>query len=235
MDTEQIVTKIVEEIKKFFRDNNVTKAIVGISGGVDSAVAAKLCIMALGKENVIGVLMPELGVSSLLNIEHANGFCVKEDIKSIYQPINSALKGYDFVEEINTSAQLNLKARVRANILYSYANTYNALVIGTGNKSEAMMGYATKYGDLACDIFVISDLLKKEVYAVAKQIEIDEHFITKIPTAELFDGQTDEKELGLSYEELDEQLESGEHSEEVAKRIKEHEHKRKFPYCVKVR
>jgi len=158
MDTEKIIAKIVKEIKAFFKKNKADKAIIGISGGVDSAVTCKLCILALGKENVIGILMPEIGLTKQENINDAREFCEKEEIKYLLQPINKMLIGYQFNVPINKLAYMNLKARIRANILYSYANTFSeashafvALVVGTGNKTESMMGYGTKYGDLACD------------------------------------------------------------------------------------
>lgn len=244
MNTSQIVTKIVKEIKYFFKKNKADKAIIGISGGIDSAVTCKLCIMALGKEKVIGILMPEIGLTKQENIDDAREFCEKEEIKYLLQPINKMLIGYQFNVPINKLAYMNLKARIRANILYSYANTFSeaslsvnrklTLVVGTGNKTESMMGYGTKYGDLACDLFVIGDLFKKEVYEVAKYLKISENIINKTPTAELYEGQTDEKEMGITYNELDKQLMSGKLSKKIKDRVFANEHKRKYPRIIKV-
>ena len=241
MDTEKIIAKIVKEIKAFFKKNKADKAIIGISGGVDSAVTCKLCILALGKENVIGILMPEIGLTKQENINDAREFCEKEEIKYLLQPINKMLIGYQFNVPINKLAYMNLKARIRANILYSYANTFSeashafvALVVGTGNKTESMMGYGTKYGDLACDLFVIGDLFKKEVYEVATYLKISENIIKKTPTAELYEGQTDEKEMGITYKDLDKQLMSGKLSKKIKERVLANEHKRKYPYVIKV-
>lgn len=238
MNTSQIVTKIVREIKNYFKKNKADKAIIGISGGVDSAVTCKLCILALGKEKVIGILMPDIGLTKQENINDAREFCEKEEIKYLLQPINKMLIGYQFNVPINKLAYMNLKARIRANILYSYANTFSessrALVIGTGNKTEAMMGYGTKYGDLACDLFVIDDLFKKEVYEIAKHLNISENIIKKTPTAELYEGQTDEKEMEITYEELDKQLMSGKLSKKIKERVLANEHKRKYPHVIKV-
>ena len=230
-----IIKQITKHINEYFKINNVGTAIIGLSGGVDSTLAAKLCILALGKENVIGVLMPEIGLSKQQNINDAKEFAEKEGIKYLLQPINKMLISYDLNMPINDLAKINLKARVRANILYSYANTFNALVIGTGNKTEAMVGYGTKYGDLACDIFVIGDLYKKEVFELAKYLKLSENIINKTPTAELFEGQTDEQELGISYEELDKQLSSGNFSKEIEERVKKNKHKTQYPFIVKIK
>ena len=237
---EIIVKKIVKETHDYFKQNNATKAILGLSGGIDSAVVCKLCVKALGKENVIAILMPEIGLTKDENVEDARKLSEELEIRYLLQPINKMLISYDMNVPISKLAKINLKARIRANILYSYANTFageshsNALVIGTSNKSEAMVGYGTKYGDLACDIFVIGDLLKTEVYEIARYLEIPESILTKVPTAELFEGQTDEQELGIRYAELDAQLKSGKLSKEIEERVKKNEHKRKYPFVVKV-
>ncbi|MFH1440243.1 MAG: NAD(+) synthase [Candidatus Woesearchaeota archaeon] len=232
---EEIVKKIVKQIKQYFQDNNMSKAIIGLSGGIDSAVSTKLTIFALGKDNVIGISMPEIGLTKQQNTDDAKLFAEKEGIRYILQPINKMLLSFsDLNIPINDLAKMNLKARIRANILYSYANTFNALVIGTGNKTEAMIGYGTKYGDLACDIFVIADIFKKEVYEVARYLQISESIINKTPTAELFEGQTDEEEIGITYKELDKQLESGKISKDIKERIKKNKHKCKYPFVVKV-
>ncbi|MBT4824888.1 NAD+ synthase [Candidatus Woesearchaeota archaeon] len=235
MNHEEITKKIVSQIQDYFNKSNITKAVIGLSGGIDSTLAAKLCILALGKENVIGVLMPEIGLSKQQNIDDAREFAEKEDIKYLLQPINKMLDSYDLNIPINELAKTNLKPRIRANILFSYANTFNALVIGTANKSEVMVGYGTKYGDLACDLFVIGDLYKTEVFALSKHLKIPENIITKVPTAELIEGQTDEQELGITYEKLDQQLINRQLSKDVVERVRKNEHKRKYPFMVKVR
>jgi NAD+ synthase len=252
-NSENIVKKIILQIQDYFKTSNATTAILGLSGGIDSTLAAKLCILALGKENVIGVMMPEIGLTKQQNTDDARQFAEKEEIRYLLQPINKMLLSYDLNIPINDIAKMNLKARIRANILYSYANTFsnnsnntsnfnnhnslnksNTLVIGTSNKTEAMVGYGTKYGDLACDIFVIGDLLKTEVYEISKYLQIQESILTKVPTAELCEGQTDEQELGIKYTELDAQLKSGNLSKEIEERVKKNEHKRKYPFVVKV-
>jgi len=231
---EKVVNIIISQIQDYFKANNIDKAIIGLSGGIDSTLAAKLCILALGKENVIGVLLPEIGLTKQQNIDDAKDFAEKEEIHYLLQPINKMLLSYDLNIPINEIAKMNLKARIRANILFSYANTFNALVIGTSNKTETIIGYGTKYGDLACDIFVIADLYKTEVFELSKHLKLPENIINKVPTAELLEGQTDEQELGISYEELDKQLANGNLSKEILERVKKNEHKGKYPFIVKI-
>ena len=145
---------------------------------------------------------------------------------------------------------MNTASRIRAVILYNYANTHDALVIGTSNKTEILLGYFTKYGDGAVDIEVIGDLFKTDEKELAKFMKIPEKIINKVPTAELYRGQTDEEELGVTYEELDKILklyidgnsmlniiEKGLEKEKVEKifsRIKANKHKLEMPTTIKV-
>lgn len=227
------IGKIVKNIKKYFAEACISSAVIGLSGGIDSAVACNLTTMALGKEKVIAVLMPEVGLTKEQNVQDAHELAEELGIRYIMQPINKMLAAYDFNVPVNDLARINLKARIRANILYSFANTFNALVIGTSNKSEIKIGYGTKYGDLACDLFVIGDLYKTELFEVAKELGIPERIINKIPSAELFDGQTDEKEIGVSYKVLDEQIKSRRLSRKIRERVEKNRHKGKFPTIIK--
>ena len=152
--------------------------------------------------------------------------------------INDFKKNFDKLEwKQNKIAKMNTASRIRAVILYNYANAHNALVIGTSNKTELKLGYFTKYGDGACDIEVIGDLFKTEVIELSKFLKIPEKIINKVPTAELYHGQTDEAELGASYEEIDKILKNNKSdsnlSKKIKKRIKDNEHKGKIPYVVK--
>ncbi len=199
-----IYTKIIASIQKYFKENGFEKAVLGVSGGVDSALCLKLLVDALSKENVIALLMPEKGVSSEENYLHAKTLCHFLKVENFSIPINKFLT--DFLSlpwKPNDLAQINIKARIRMIILYNFANTANALVVGTSNKSELALGYGTKYGDLGADIEIIGDLLKEDVYKLASHVGLPDEFITKAPSAELYIGQKDEEELGITYKEID--------------------------------
>src|SRR3989339_273659 len=135
--------KIVEGIKNYFKKNSFKKAVIGLSGGIDSSLAAYLVAKAIGSKNLLGLIMPEIGVSSKHSIEDAKKLANLINIDYLIIPINNFLAPYkkNLKWKENKIAIINTKARTRANILYNYANTHNALVIGTSNKSEMMLGY----------------------------------------------------------------------------------------------
>lgn len=197
-------TKIVAAIQKYFKEAQIGQAVIGVSGGVDSALCLKLVVDAIGAENVTGVTMPEKGVSSDENLLHARTLCQFLNVNYYNVPINKYLT--DFLAlpwKPSELAQINTKARVRMTVLYNFSNSRNALVIGTSNKTELALGYGTKYGDLAADIEIIGDLFKDEVYKLAEHVGLPNEFIEKAPSAELYSGQTDEGELGMTYREID--------------------------------
>jgi NAD+ synthase len=214
-----IYTKIIAGIQKYFKLAGIEKAVIGVSGGIDSALCLKLVVDAIGADKVTALIMPEKGISSEENIHHAKALCefLKVDFEVVF--INKLLT--DFLTlpwQPNELAQINTKARVRMLLLYNFANTKNALVIGTSNKTELALGYGTKYGDLGADIEIIGDLLKEEVYKLGEHVGLPDEFLTKTPSAELYPGQTDESEIGLSYKEMDsilKHLEKGLSKEDV--------------------
>jgi len=205
--------RLIAGIHKYFKEAGFEKAVIGVSGGVDSAICLKLATEVLGKENVTAVLMPEKGVSNEENSQHAKALCQFLEVETFVLPINKYLTDLLTLPwKPSNLAQINIKARIRMILLYSLANTRNALVIGTSNKTELMIGYGTKHGDLAADIEFIGSLFKTEVFELAEHIGLPQEFITKKPSAELYSGQTDEEELGMSYKDLDnilKQLEKG--------------------------
>lgn len=201
---EQIYQQIIKGIKKYLEKSGQKRVAVGISGGIDSALTLKLAVDALGPELVTAIAMPELGLSSHENITHAKKLSEALGVEFYTQPINVFLGNFlQLPWGQNDSAKINAKSRIRAVLLYHYANTTDALVLGTSNRSEILLGYGTKYGDLAADLEVIGELYKDEVYALADYLGLPREFIEKKPTAELYKGQTDEIELGASYGELD--------------------------------
>jgi len=210
--------------------------VIGLSGGVDSAAAAVFCSRAVGGEKVLGLSLPS-AVSKPSDIEDAAGLCRKWGIEHRVISIEPVLEGFRAMPEFNGSRYLlgNFMARTRMAILYFFANRDQRLVCGTSNRSEYMIGYCTKFGDNAADIQPIVHLYKTEIYAIADELGIPETIIKKTPSAGLWDGQSDEDELGLSYEEIDASLRQLELQgwqaktpveEKVLDLVKKSEHKR---------
>jgi NAD+ synthase len=196
--------QLLEEIRHFFKRNHVHKAVLGLSGGIDSAVCLKLLTTALQSKNVTAIIMPEEGLTKDKNTQDAVKLAKKLKVKHFVVDINPFLDALNSIPwKQSKLALMNTKARVRAVLLYNYANSNNSLVVGTSNKSEILLGYGTKYGDAAADVFIIGDLLKTEVYSLARYLKIPETIIRKKPSAELTVGQTDEADLGATYHKLD--------------------------------
>lgn len=251
MDNETVYKKLINGIKYYFTENNVKKAVIGLSGGIDSSICAKLVADAIGKESIHGLIMPVMGLSSQENVADAVELCKLIGVSYSIIHINRFLEGFEDLEWGQSKiAKMNSASRIRGVLLYNYANTHNALVIGTSNKTEILLGYFTKYGDGAVDIEAIGELFKTDERELARVIGIPEKIIKKVPTAELYHGQTDEDELGVSYDELDKILRlyaEGVGIEEIAKkwfdrkiveaiiaRVKANEHKRNMPPTIKI-
>jgi NAD+ synthase len=201
---EELYKTLVAELQAYFKTHGFHKAVVGLSGGIDSSLTFKIAVDALGSKNVTALIMPELGVTSEDNIEHAKKLAEFFGVKHYYQPINTILVDFNIAPwKPSKLAKMNTKARIRSVLLYSFANTNNALVLGTSNKSETLLGYGTKYGDLAADLEVIGALYKTQVYEMAEFLGLPREIIEKKPSAELEAGQTDEGELGATYDILD--------------------------------
>jgi NAD+ synthase len=225
-------SRLVWGIKTYFAENKFTKAVIGMSGGIDSSVSAALAVAALGRNKVHALMMPEKGVSSKGSVEHAVALAKKLGISYDIVPINSMLLPLKFPWKQNMHARINSKARLRANILYNYANTHDALVIGTSNKTELKLGYFTKYGDGAVDIEAIGSLWKTQVREMAKFLGIQKEIIDKKPSAELYPGHTDEEELGASYEEIDKVLKTNKGNKKILDMVKKNMHKSKMPKVI---
>ena len=207
MDYAKTERRLLKGIKKFFAESGKTKAVVGLSGGIDSAVVLALLARALGSKNVCAMMMPNTSITKEQNMIDAENLVRRLGTEHHMLEIDGFLRAFiELPWHQNGVAKANLNARVRAVILYNYANSNGALVAGTGNKSEFYMGYFTKYGDAAADFFPIGALLKKDVRGLARRLGIPDEFLEKAPTAELWEGQEDEKEMGIAYEVLDELL-----------------------------
>lgn len=218
---EKVCKKLVKNLQTFAQEIGMHRAVVGLSGGIDSSLTFKIAVDALGSPNVAALIMPELGVTSDANIRHAKQLATFFNVKMFYQPINTLVVDFGIAPwKPNALAKMNTKARLRAVLLYSYANTEKAFVLGTSNKSELALGYGTKYGDLAADVEVLGNLYKTDVVALAEFLHLPREIIEKAPTAELELGQTDEAELGAPYKVLDgilRALEEGKRKETIVK------------------
>lgn len=215
--------KIIDFIRFHVRQSKADGVITGLSGGVDSAVVTKLCVSALGKEHVFSLLLFDKDAKKA-DVQDATEFAKSLGIRlkniNIDKIISSFIPDCG-LKDIKTMG--NLKARTRMAILYYYANSMNYLVVGSGNKSEILTGYFTKYGDGGADLLPIGDLYKTQVWKLAAKIGIPEKIIKKVPSAGLWKGQTDEKELGIRYKTLDKilyALDSGLKKEDIAKELK---------------
>jgi NAD+ synthase len=190
--------QIEQMIRYAYWNSGCTGIIVGVSGGVDSAVAAAFCCRAIGPDKVIGLSLPS-HVNTPEDCRDAADLCSRLGMEHRSVSIEPMLAGFKTIPGFMESPYLlgNLMARVRMTVLYYYANRENRLVCGTSNKSEYLLGYCTKFGDNAADIQPILHLYKSDVYIVAKELSIPEPILRKTPSAGLWTGQSDEKEIGL--------------------------------------
>jgi NAD+ synthase len=230
--------RIAQWIRKQVASAAAKGVVLGLSGGVDSAVAAALAKEAVGRARVLGLFLP--CHSNAQDLRDARLVAKKIGIKTrlielsgIYDALTKALP------QANSLAKANLKPRLRMLVLYYFANKLHYLVCGTGNKSELKAGYFTKHGDGATDILPIGDLFKKEVRKLARDLGVPQHIIAKPPTAGLWPGQTDEGEMGITYPELDDILNRIEHKrrhilakgkvKKIKEMVRRSEHKRQGP------
>ena len=207
--------KVIKWIQDYFRENGKgAKAIVGISGGLDSSLVAALCVKALGKENVIGVLLPD-GEQHDINVSYE---LVKFlGIKHYEINIHAAVEGlrkdveasFDYDPNEYDIYKTNTPARIRMTTLYGVSALIGGRVANTCNRSEDYVGYSTKFGDSAGDFSPISAFTKTEVKELAREIGLPEMFVTKIPEDGM-SGKSDEEKLGFTYEVLDRYILTGE-------------------------
>ena len=213
MDYEKILEITCNFIKQKVKDARAEGVVLGLSGGIDSALVAHLCKKAL-KDKIFALLMPSSS-SNKDNLKDALELC--EELKIAYKilPIQEILTS--FLERCEQADKIhigNLAARIRMALLYDFSMLKNFLVIGTSNKSELLLGYGTIYGDLACAFNPIGDLYKSEIYEFAHFLKLNEKFIQKSPSADLWEGQSDESDLGFSYDAIDKGLKALEKNDE---------------------
>lgn len=208
-DAKRVRQQCVAWIQEFFRENGEgCNAIVGISGGKDSSVVAALCAEALGKECVIGVLMPcgvqqDIDMARLL-VQHLGIRSYEINIRDAVEAVKAAMPF-----ALSTQSATNLPPRIRMSVLYAVAQSHNGRVANTCNLSEDWVGYSTRYGDAAGDFSPCSHLTVQEVKAIGRELSLPEVLVDKVPIDGLC-GKTDEENLGFRYAELDRYIRTGE-------------------------
>ncbi|MGI9951883.1 NAD(+) synthase [Moorellaceae bacterium AZ2] len=233
----ELADKLVAWIQEKVQKSGCQGVVLGLSGGIDSAVVAALCKRAF-PENSLGLIMP--CYSNPRDAEDAELVARTLSLPTktivldaVYDALVEALTGSPYIPQERSLALANIKPRLRMTALYYWANKLNYLVVGTGNKSELAVGYFTKYGDGGVDILPLANLVKTQVRELALYLHIPESIINKPPSAGLWEGQTDEGEMGLTYAVLDHYLLTGEAPPAVAERINHlmagSQHKRQLP------
>ena len=252
LNLKEVHNELVEFLRENFKKAGFSKAVLGLSGGIDSALVAYLLRDALGKENVLAIMMPYKS-SNPDSLNHAK--LVVEDLKinSKTIEITDMIDAYFKNEKEATSLRMgNKMARERMSILFDYSSKENALVVGTSNKTEIYLGYSTQFGDAACALNPIGDLYKTNIWDLSRYLKIPNELIEKKPSADLWEGQTDEQEMGLTYKEADQvlyrMLEENKTVKEILaegfskdlvdnilKRMNRSEYKRRMPLIAKIK
>ncbi len=229
----KLATEIESWLRNRFEESGAERFVLALSGGIDSALVCGLAARAIGPDKVLGVIMPSSSIpeDAAMAAQVAASFSVATITVELTEPMNALKDVLPTLEDLtattnvssddepttldleshkgasaNQLADANLKPRMRMTTVYYVANLCGGVVLGTGNKSEAMIGYFTKYGDGGVDLLPIVDLYKHEVREMARAIGVPEAVIQRPPSAGLWEGQTDEDEIGLTYEELDNTL-----------------------------
>lgn len=244
--TEYLCSFLDDEVRK----TGIENVVLGLSGGIDSAVVALLA-QRVFKDNLLCVMMPS-HYSSQSSLDDAKGLCDAFGLRVITASIEGMLQAYEEQNpDMDNLRRGNLSARLRMATIFDISAKERALVLGTSNKSELMLGYGTLYGDLASALNPIGDLYKSEVYELAEYLGVTDAILHKAPSADLWHGQSDEADLGYSYAELDavlklyveerlskEEIVAQGHSKEmvemIIERIFRNQFKRKMPLIAKL-
>jgi len=206
IDTEKVKQILSAFIREKVAGAGFSKAVIGLSGGVDSSLSGFLAVEALGAENVMAVRMP-YKTSSPESLEHAKLVIDKLGVPNLTVPITDMVDPlFERFPDANHIRRGNAMARARMIVLYDQSQAFNGLVVGTGNKTEFLLGYTTLYGDAACAFNPLGDLYKTQVRQLARAMGVPDVIIAKPPSADLWLDQTDEGELGFTYDEVDQLL-----------------------------
>lgn len=223
MDAERVTGKLVSWIKDRVSAAGCKGVVLGMSGGLDSSVLAVLCHRAFPR-SILGVIMPCYSCPE--DMEHAQAVAGKFSIPTetvvldtVFDALIKVLPPPEAEPGVKRMASANLKARLRMVTLYYFANQFKYMVVGSSNRCELSVGYFSKYGDGGSDILPLGSLVKGQIRELAVFLGIPRQIVDKPPSAGLWEGQTDEDEMGFSYEELDRYLVSGEASDALRKKI----------------
>jgi NAD+ synthase len=206
IDTDLVRKILTEFIRSETCRAGYSRAVVNLSGGIDSSLACTLAVEALGPQNVLAIRLP-YKTSSANSLEHAQLLIDQLGCPSVTIPITEMVDA--LIEKDPQMTDLrkgNIMARTRMIVAYDQSEAFKGLVVGTGNKTEILLGYSTLYGDSACALNPIGDLYKTQVRQLARALNVPDVIISKPPSADLWLGQTDEDELGFTYEEADKLL-----------------------------
>lgn len=234
---EIVVDDLVKWLKTKVKEARAEGLVFGLSGGVDSAVMAGLAKLAF-PDTALGIIMP--CHSNPVDEEHGLLVAKSLDLKTkkvdLTDTFNNFIKTTD-LDINNKMAIANIKPRLRMTTLYYFAQSMNLLVAGPTNKSEFVTGYFTKFGDSGVDLLPLADFVKEEIWDIARYLNIPDLIIDKVPTAGLWDNQTDEEEMGFRYDELDKFIKTKEGRKELKNRIEKmynkSAHKREYPPIYK--
>jgi len=247
IDVDEEIRRRVDFLKEYVKNSGTTGLLIAISGGVDSAVVAGLCKRATdelsaetGRDYMtLGVFQPygvqsdiehSYEVARALGLKHTIETNIEDAVNEIALEVEHGFKSMGIPRHISKEGKGNVKARTRMVVQYALAFDLNLLVAGTDHASEAITGFYTKWGDGAVDITPLSSLNKRQIYRIAEALGVPESVIRKVPTAGLWEGQTDEKELGISYDDNSDYLEGKEVDPAVREKLEKHyrktEHKR---------
>ena len=227
----EMIDKIVDFIKSYLSNAGASKVVLGMSGGKDSLIVAKLCTLAVGEKNVFGLILPN---GQMKDIDDAVETCkflnINYDIVNIENAYNNVIDDIKKLTDGNVSniTTINTAPRLRMTYLYAYAGSLDALVANTSNLSESLVGYSTKWGDNVGDFAPIADFTKTEVCELGLLLGLPKHLVIKTPSDGL-SGQSDEEKLGFSYAELDDLIrlgKKGENYEKILRANKTTKHKR---------
>jgi NAD+ synthase len=255
LDTLEISSKITNFIDETVERSGLNGAVIAVSGGIDSALVLSLTVAALGPERVRAVTMPERDITPEGDITDvmrlADTYDVTCDVVEITPVLDSLIHALPLYDPENRLSSGNVRPRVRMLVSYHYANSLGMMVIGSSNKTELLTGYFTKHGDGGVDLLPLGDLYKCQVRQLARHMGIPEEIIEKTPTAGLWPGQSDEGEMGASYDTIDMILwgrEKGYSEQEIAEsigadlplvegiltRVERSEHKRRLPLLLRL-